>query len=346
MIEDIVVQVGRTGVLTPVAVLAPVRVGGVTVARATLHNREEVARKDLRVGDRVHVVRAGDVIPEVVERVASPRARRRRPFRMPRRCPECRAETAPEGPFDRCPNGLACRAQLARAIQHFGSRGALDIRGLGGKTVEQLVASGRARNVADLFALSQTDLSRLERFADLSAGKLARAIEGSKHADLGRFLYALGIPEVGEQTARDLAAHFGSLEAIRGAGEKRLMDVQGIGPSVARSVARFFRRSENRRVIALCLRRGLRLAGPQRAGRGPLAGKTVVFTGTLGSLSREEARDLVRRSGGRPSESVSRRTDYVVAGKDPGSKSEKAGRLGIPTLNEKQFLRLVRGQKE
>ena len=345
-IENIVVQVGRTGVLTPVAVLAPVRVGGVTVTRATLHNREEVARKDLRVGDRVRVVRAGDVIPEVVERLASPRARRRKPFRMPGRCPECRAETVREGPFDRCPNGLACRAQLARAIQHFGSRGALDIRGLGGKTVEQVVASGRTRNVADLFALSRADLSRLERFADLSAENLARAIERSKHADLGRFLYALGIPEVGEQTARDLAAHFGNLEAIRGAGERRLMDVEGIGPSVAHSVARFFRRSENRRIIALCLRRGLKLAGPPRAGSGPLAGKTVVFTGTLGSLSREEARELVRRSGGRPSENVSRRTDYIVAGRDPGSKSERAGRLGISTLNEKQFLRLVRGQKE
>jgi DNA ligase (NAD+) len=344
-IENILVQVGRTGVLTPVAVLAPVRVGGVTVTRATLHNREEVARKGLRVGDRVRVVRAGDVIPEIVERVRDG-PRLRRPFAMPKRCPECGTRTIREGPFDRCPNGLACRAQLARAIQHFGSRPALDIRGLGRKTVEQLVASDRVHNVADLFALSRADLSRLERFAEISAGNLARALEKSKHAELARFLYALGMPEVGEQTARDLAEHFGSLEAIRRADEKRLMDVQGIGPSVAQSVAGFFRRPENRRVIDLCLRRGLKLIPPTPAGRGSLAGKTVVFTGTLGSLSREEAQRLVRQSGGRASESVSRGTDYVVVGKDPGSKSQQAGRLGIRALDEKQFLRLVRGQKE
>ncbi len=344
-IENILVQVGRTGVLTPVAVLAPVRVGGVTVTRATLHNREELARRDLRVGDRVRVVRAGDVIPEVVERVGSS-GRREKLFTMPKRCPACGTSTVREGPFDRCPNGLACRSQLARTIQHFGSRPALDIRGLGRKTVEQLVASGRVRNVADLFALSRADLSRLERFADLSAGNLARALEKSKHAELARFLYALGIPEVGQQTARDLAGHFGSLGAIRGADEKRLMGVEGIGPSVAHGVAGFFRRSENRRVIDLCLSRGVRLAAPAPAGRGSLAGKTVVFTGTLARLSRQEAQRLVRQSGGRASESVSRRTDYVVVGRDPGSKSERAGRLGIRTLDERQFLRLVRGREE
>ncbi len=343
-IENIVVQVGRTGVLTPVAVLAPVRVGGVTVTRATLHNREEVKRKGLRVGDRVRVVRAGDVIPEVVERVGG--ARRSKPFAMPKRCPECRTPTVREGPFDRCVNGLACRAQLAGAIQHFGSRPALDIRGLGRKTVEQLVASGRVENVADLFALSRADLSGLERFADTSAGNLARALERSKTPELARFLYALGVPEVGGQTARDLADHFGSLGAIREADERRLMDVEGIGPSVAQSVAAFFRHPENRKVIDLCLSRGVRPAAPAPAPHGPLAGKTVVFTGALATLSREEAQGLVRRSGGRASESVGRSTDYVVVGKDPGSKSVRAGQLGIRTLDEKQFLRLVRGRKE
>ncbi|MGE5278199.1 MAG: NAD-dependent DNA ligase LigA [Acidobacteriota bacterium] len=341
-IERIAVQVGRTGLLTPVAILSPVRVGGVTVARATLHNRDEVARKDVRVGDRVRVVRAGDVIPEVVERIARPRKRGSRPFAMPRRCPACGTPTVREGPFDRCPNGLACRAQLERAIAHFGSRPALDIRGLGKKTVEQLVGGGRVKSVADLFTLEPAELSRLARYAEVSAANLARSLEWSKRPELARFLYALGIPEVGEQTARDLAAHFGSLEKIQAASPARLQRVEGIGPAVAGAVAAFFRRPENRRVIDLCLRRGVRLQAPARARRaGPLAGKSVVFTGALASLSREEAERLVRGAGGRPSDSVSPRTGYVVVGKDPGSKLERARSLGVSTLDENQFLSLV-----
>jgi DNA ligase (NAD+) len=342
-IERIAVQVGRTGLLTPVAVLVPVRVGGVTVTRATLHNREEVARKDVRAGDRVRVVRAGDVIPEIVERLARPRVRRSRPFAMPQRCPECGTLAVKEGPFDRCPNGLACRAQLERAVAHFGSRPALDIRGLGRKTVARLVGSGRVRSVADLFTLTPEELSRLERFAEVSAANLARSLERSKRTELSRFLYALGIPEVGEQTSRDLAEHFRSLARIRAAGPKRLQEVDGIGPSVAGAIAVFFRRPENRRVIDLCLRRGVRPepSVPTRP-TGRFAGKTVVFTGTLESLSRDEAERLVRASGGRASGTVSPRTGYVVVGKEPGPKLARARRFGIATLDEEQFRALVR----
>ena len=280
-IEDIVVQVGRTGVLTPVAVLRPVRIGGVTVGRATLHNRDEIVRKDLRIGDTVRVVRAGDVIPGVVERLPRPGARRGRPFVMPRRCPECHAPTVRDGPFDRCPNGLACPAQLKRAIGHFGSRAALDIRGLGPETADALVSSGLVRSVVDLFSLGVGDFLKLERFGDVSAANLVRGIDRSRPTTLRRFLHGLGIPGVGAQTAGDLAAHFGSLGAIRAAGEAEIRKITGIGPVVARDVAAFFRRGVNRRVIDRCLDRGVVLADARRRKGGPLAGQVVVFTGGL-----------------------------------------------------------------
>ncbi|MGZ3429771.1 MAG: NAD-dependent DNA ligase LigA, partial [Polyangia bacterium] len=337
-LEEIVVQVGRTGVLTPVAVLAPVAVGGVTVTRATLHNREELARKDLRVGDTVEVVRAGDVIPEIVTRV--PEARRRGwAFAMPDRCPACGAKTRRDGPFDRCPNGLACRAQLERAIEHFGARDALDIRGLGAHAVGALVGSGRVRSVADVLALGEGDLVDLERFAAQSASNLARAIERAKHTELARFVYALGIPSVGVRTARELEAAFGTLDALVAASERQLAAV--VGPATAAEVAAFFRRTENRRVIEACLRHGLEPhAAPSTAG-GPLAGKSVVFTGTLASLPRHDAEELVRRLGGRARASVSRSTDFVVAGADPGTKIDRARALGVRVLSEGDFLALV-----
>jgi DNA ligase (NAD+) len=342
VIEEIVVQVGRTGVLTPVAVLRPVRLGGVTVTRATLHNREEIERLDVRVGDTVRVVRAGDVIPDIVARVPRPGERRGPPFRMPTRCPVCRTPTVREGPIDRCPNGLACPAQLKRAIAHFGSRDALDIRGLGKETVEQLVDAGLVKSVADLFRLREEDLLRLERFAEVSAGNLVRAIEKAKRTELWRFLYALGIPSVGTQTARDLADHFGSLDAIMNADEEALQEVEGIGPNVAREIARFFRQPQNRRVIQECLKLGVRPAEPGRTrATGPLAGKTVVFTGALDSMTRSEAEALVRELGGRTADSVTRKTDLVVVGHDPGSKYDRARELGVRTLSEAEFLRLV-----
>jgi len=342
VIEGIVVQVGRTGVLTPVALLRAVEIGGVTVTRATLHNREELARKDLRVGDTVRVVRAGDVIPEVVERVPQPREKRAEPFRMPRKCPECAIAIVQEGPFDRCPNGLACPAQLKGAIQHFGSRDALDIRGLGKETVDALVGANLVRNVADLFSLGVDELKKLERFADLSAQNLVSAIGRAKKTELWRFVFALGIPQVGAETARDLADHFGSLEEIQNADEETLTAIPGIGPKIAPAIAGFFRRPENRKIVALCLRRGVEPKGPARARRaGPLAGMTFVFTGGLDSMSRAQAEEMVRQAGGQPSGSVSRNTGYVVAGSDPGSKLEKARKLGVKILDEKEFLKVV-----
>lgn len=340
-IEKILVQVGRTGVLTPVAVLRPVDIGGVTVSRATLHNREEIVRKDLRVGDTVRLIRAGDVIPDIVERIPRSGEKRGRPFVMPARCPICDAAVEREGPFDRCPNGLACPAQLKRTIAHFGSRDALDIRGLGPETVDALVASGLARSVADLFALTTGDLVELERFADVSAANLQRAIDKARRAPLWRFLNALGIPGVGISTARDLAEHFGTLERVQSADESALMDVPDIGPATAREVADFFRRPANRRVIDLCRRRGVQVIGSSARHRGPLAGKTVVFTGGLDSMSREAAEERARAAGGRTARSVGPGTDLVVAGTDPGSKYAKARALGIKVIDERRFLTLV-----
>jgi DNA ligase (NAD+) len=340
-IERILVQVGRTGVLTPVAILRPVVIGGVTVTRATLHNREEIARKDLRIGDTVRVVRAGDVIPDVVERVSRPRAGRGRRFAMPRRCPVCASRIVREGPFDRCPNGLACPAQLERAIVHFGSRQALDIRGLGPETVTALVGSRLVRSVADLFSLRADDLSRLERFADVSARNLVTAVEKARRTTLWRFLHALGIPGVGVQTARDLAAHFRTLERVRRTDDGALQDVAGIGPTLAHGIAEFFRRPATARVIDLCLRRGLAIAAPAARGGGPLSGKSIVFTGTLSSMTREQAEDLARAGGARPTGSVSSRTDLVVAGREPGSKHDRARALGVRIVGEDEFRRLA-----
>jgi DNA ligase (NAD+) len=341
-IENIVVQVGRTGVLTPVAMLRPVQIGGVTVTRATLHNREEVARKDLRIGDVVRVIRAGDVIPEIVERVSTGGARRYVRFAMPARCPECRTALVHEGPFDRCPNGLACPAQLKRTIQHFGSREALDIRGLGPQTVDALVSAGLVRSVADLFALTRRDLLRVERFADVSASNLLNAIDQARHPSLCRFLNALGIPGVGAQTARDLAEYFATLERIASANEAALSAAPGIGPAVARNIAEFFRRAFNRRVIAMCRQRGVEVTGVTKRRRGPLVGKTVVFTGGLASMTREQAEERARASGAHTARSISGETDLVVAGSEPGSKYAKARALGVRVIDEGQFQRLVR----
>jgi len=341
VIERILVQVGRTGVLTPVAALRPVSIGGVTVTRATLHNRDELARKDVRPGDRVRVIRAGDVIPDVVARVPS-RGRRKPPFRMPARCPECRARIVRDGPFDRCPNGLACPAQRKGAIEHFGSRDALDIRGLGRETVDALVGAGLVGSVADLFTLTERDLVPLDRFADLSARNLVAAIDRARRPDLERFVYALGIPQVGVQTARDLVAHFGSLGRLRRADEAALQEVEGVGPSVASAVAGSFRRPENRRIIDQCLARGVTPKAPAAPRKGPLVGQTVVFTGGLASMTRPEAEALVRSLGGRTSGSVSRKTDVVVAGAEAGSKRERARALGVRIASEREFRRLAR----
>ncbi|HVB38438.1 MAG TPA: NAD-dependent DNA ligase LigA, partial [Vicinamibacterales bacterium] len=342
VITDIVVQVGRTGLLTPVAVLQPIEIGGVTVSRATLHNREEIARKDLRVGDTARVVRAGDVIPEVVERIAGGRRTRGRRFALPRRCPSCGTPIVHEGSLDRCPNGLACPAQLKGAIEHVGSRAALDIRGLGTETVDALVSNGLVRSVADLFTLKAAQLRTLERFAAVSSRNLLEAIDGARHPDLGRFLYALGIPGVGAQTARDLARHFGRLEAVMAAGEAALLAVPGIGPTLSASIAAFFRRRRNRRVIGQCLARGVAPREMPRASGGRLAGQTVVFTGSLASMTRDEAQARVLDEGGQVSGAIGRHTDLVVAGEQPGSKYDRAQSLGVRIVDERGFRKMLR----
>ncbi len=334
------VQVGRTGKLTPVAKLEPVFVGGVTVTNATLHNADEVARKDVRVGDTVIVRRAGDVIPEVVA-VAPPLPEPRgEPFRMPAQCPACgSAVVREEGEVEhRCTGGLYCPAQRKQAILHFAQRRAMDIEGLGDKLVEQLVDAGLVRTVADLYRLGLTALVGLERMAEKSASNVLAAIEASKTTTLARFLFALGIRHVGERTARDLARHWGTLQAIMDASIDELQQAPDVGPVVARSVATFFAQPHNREVIEQLRACGVHWPEPDPehapdAPR-PLAGQTFVLTGTLPTLTREQAQALIEAAGGKVSGSVSRKTHYVVAGEAAGSKLDKARALGVPVIDE------------
>lgn len=345
VVEAIEVQVGRTGAITPVARLKPVFVGGVTVTNATLHNADEVARKDVRVGDTVIVRRAGDVIPEVVSVVLERRPAGLHPFAMPEQCPVCGSQILrPAGEaVARCMGGLYCRAQRKEAIRHFASRRALDIEGLGDKLVEQLVDREQVRSPADLYALDASTLSGLERMGGKSAENLVRALDRSKTTTLERFLYALGIREVGETTARTLAAHFGALEPLLRADEARLQQISDIGPVAAAAIRAFFQEPHNRDVIA-----SLQAAGVQwpetvvkPVAELPLAGKTIVLTGTLDSLSRDQAADRLRALGAKVAGSVSKKTDYVVAGRDAGSKLDKAHQLGIPVLDEAGLLALL-----
>lgn len=344
-ILDIVIQVGRTGKLTPVAMLRPVDIGGVTVARASLHNREEVARKDVRVGDRVRIQRAGDVIPDVVERIEQPGVERGEPFEMPSRCPACGGAVESRGPLDFCTNALGCPAQLKGRIQHFASRNALDIEGLGAKTVEQLVEREKVRDIADVLRLTAEDLLELEGFAETSADNLASAIAKARTVELWRFLYALGIPEVGTQTARDLAGHFGELDAILSASTADLEEVSGVGPKVAEAIHGFLSRETTRDVIKKARDAGLEIMGATEHDGGPWSGSTFVFTGGLDSMTRSEAEDRVRDLGGDTSSSVSPRTDYLVVGHDPGSKFDRARELGVRTLSEEEFLDLLEEAK-
>ncbi|MHB8764015.1 MAG: NAD-dependent DNA ligase LigA [Deferrisomatales bacterium] len=337
-------SVGRTGAVTPVAVLEPVEVGGVTVSRATLHNPGELARKGVLLGDWVVVQRAGDVIPEVVEPLPERRDGSERPFAMPERCPVCGAgiET-PEGEvIPRC-TGLDCPAQLKGRLRHFASRRALDVDGLGVKLIDQLVDRGLVRDVADLFQLSERDLAGLERMAEKSAGNLAAALAAAKRPGLGRFLNALGIRHVGEATAQALARHFGRLEAVMDAAEADLLAVADVGPGVARSLLAFFGEPRNRESIARLLAAGVQVAAEGRPEAPPaLAGRTFVFTGGLEALGRDEARARVEALGGKVTSSVSKKTDYVVVGADPGSKAAQARALGVRQLTEAEFLELVR----
>ncbi|RYU63015.1 NAD-dependent DNA ligase LigA [Methylolobus aquaticus] len=343
-VEAIEVQVGRTGALTPVARLSPVFVGGVTVTNATLHNIDEVYRKDVRVGDTVVVRRAGDVIPEVVRVLPEQRAPGAPKFVMPESCPACGSvvETIPGEAVSRCSGGLYCPAQHKEAIKHFASRRAMDIDGLGDRLIDQLLGRKLVGTVADLYGLSTEDLESLDRMGRKSAQNLIAALETSKSSTLARFLYALGIREVGEVTAQILAREFGTLEAIMAADRVRLMATRDIGPTVAAHIETFFAQPSNRDVIA-----HLRAAGvhwPDEtvvAGAGPLSGQRFVLTGTLESMPRAEAKRRIEALGGQVVGSVSSATSYLVVGADPGSKHSKAESLGIPILVEPAFIALL-----
>jgi len=341
------VQVGRTGALTPVARLKPVFVGGVTVTNATLHNEDEVRRKDVRVGDTVIVRRAGDVIPEVVRVVKEKRPQGAREFVLPKKCPECGSAVVrlPDETIARCSGGLVCPAQVAQALLHFAGRRAMDIEGLGDKLVEQLVSAHIVRTPADLYKLGVAALAELERMAAKSAANVIAAIGKSRKTTLARFIFALGIRHVGEATAKELARHFGRLDALMAADEAALEEVADVGPVLAQSIRQFFAERHNREVIAQ-----LRAAGvewpentPQRAPAGRFAGKMFVLTGTLPTLSRDEAKELIERHGGKVSGSVSKKTDYVVAGAEPGSKLDRAGELDVPVIDEQQLKELLHG---
>ena len=345
---DIEVQVGRTGALTPVARLAPVTVGGVTVTNATLHNEEEVRRRDVRIGDTVVVRRAGDVIPEVVGVVTERRLPGAPEFRMPTRCPVCGSavERAEQGTIARCTGGLVCAAQRKQALLHFAGRRALDIDGLGERLVDQLVDSGRVCTPADLFTLDPAALASLDRMGEKSAGNLLQAIDRSRQTSLGRFIYALGILHVGEATAQALATHFGSLEAILAAQEAQLLEVPDIGPVVAQSIRRFLDEPHNRQVIEALRAAGVRWPEHSEVKAGssrPLAGRTFVITGTLPQLTRDQAAEMIESAGGRVSASVSKKTDFVVAGEQAGSKLERARELGVAVIDEPALRSLLRG---
>jgi DNA ligase (NAD+) len=338
-VVDIVVQVGRTGKLTPVAQLKPVDVSGVTVSRATLHNQDEVDRKDVRIGDTARVRRAGDVIPEVVEVLLDRRPPNTRPFTMPRHCPVCGARVDRVGAYHLCTNGLSCPAQLAGHLGHFAYRGAMDIVGLGDKTVRQLMEAGLVKDLADIYKLTPIDLAGLEGFAEKSIENLIGAIEKSKRPRLDRFLFALGIDHVGETVARLLAEHYGALEPLLEATEEELQQIRGIGPEVAESVRRFFSNPRNRRVLQRLEQAGVR---PQKGGRpkGPqaLASEVVVFTGGLERLSRPDAARKAESAGARVASGISAKVTLVVAGSGAGSKLDQARKLGIPIIDEDAFL--------
>jgi DNA ligase (NAD+) len=343
VIQDIIVQVGRTGVLTPVALVEPVILGGATVRRATLHNQDEIDRKDIRIGDRVVIQRAGDVIPEVVKVITDVRTGKERKFRLPERCPVCGSEVQRKTgeAAARC-TGRGCVAQLKERLRHLAMIDALNIEGLGERIIEQLVDAGLVSEYADLFKLRAEDLLELEGFAEKSASNLLQAIETARHAELYRLIFGLGIRHVGEATAKLLARHFGSIEPLREASVEELEEIREVGPEVAGSIHEHFRDPERRKELRSLLEQ-LKVRKPDRAtqGPGPLAGKTFVLTGTLPTLGRSEATKLIEDAGGRVSSSVSKKTDFVVAGEEAGSKLDKARELGVPVIGEEGLRRML-----
>lgn len=344
VVQAIVVSVGRTGTLTPVALLKPVEVGGVTISRATLHNADEVARKDIRVNDTVKVERAGDVIPAIAERVPIPNEQRNPPFLMPDHCPVCGSHVGREGAFFYCTGQSVCGAQLKGAIEHFASKHALNIEGLGKKTVAQLVDTELVRSLADLYRLTKDDLIKLEGFADRSATLLMESIARSKTVSLDRFLMGLGIRQVGQHIAKVLAREFGSLEEITSADRERFQQIREIGPEISESLVAYWSEPRNREVIAQLQKLGVQVAPGTATGerrKSPLAGKTFVFTGGLDHFTRDDAQRAVEAAGARVSSSVSKKTSYLVVGRDPGSKLDQARTLGVTILTEQEFASLV-----
>lgn len=343
VLEGVELSVGRTGVITPVALLRPVELSGVTVSRATLHNWDEIARKDIRIGDRVVVERAGDVIPAVVEVVLAARSGAEQPVPEPECCPVCGAQAMRlEGEVAvRCQGGLACPPQLAESIIHFASRDAMDIDGLGSKYIEQLISLGLIKDLADLYRLSADDFMQFERMGDKLAANLLGAIAASKSQELGRFIFALGIRHVGVRTARLLAERFGSIGHLQAASLEELTSIRDVGPAVAASIRAFFDNPANQAVLERLFAAGVSPTATHKRVGGALSGKTFVFTGSLAGLTREAAKALVEQQGGNVAGSVSKKTDYVVAGSEAGSKLEKARSLGLEVLTEEEFVALV-----
>ncbi|MES2217032.1 MAG: NAD-dependent DNA ligase LigA [Pseudomonadota bacterium] len=347
IIEDVEFQVGRTGALTPVARLKPVSVGGVTVSNATLHNMDEVKRKDTRIGDTVIVQRAGDVIPEVVSVLLEHRGKNVKKIKMPAKCPVCNSavEQIEGEAAARCTGGLYCSAQRKEALKHFASRRAMDIEGLGDKIIDQLVECGLVANPADLYALTQDQLANLERMAEKSASNILTALADSKKTSLARFLYALGIREVGEATAKNLAQHFGELTPLFSATVESLQEISDVGPVVANHIVTFFAEPHNRTVIDKLLAAGIHWEKISRdPAAQPLHGMTFVLTGTLATLSREVAKEKLENLGAKVAGSVSAKTNYVVVGTDAGSKLKKAASLNIPIMDEESFLEFLHKQ--
>jgi len=347
VVEDIIVQVGRTGTLTPVAILKPALVAGSIISRATLHNEDEIRKKDVRIKDTVVIRKAGDVIPEVVSVLKGMRTGKEKIFKMPKKCPVCRSPVVrkPGEAAIRCVN-KKCFAQNFRRYLHFVSKSAFDIVGLGPKILEKFINEGLVRSPADLFSLKEGDITSLKRFAEKSAQNIITSIQSRKNISLARFLYALGIRNVGEKTAYDLAEHFGSLEKIKNASLEEIGTVYDIGPVVAQSIYQFFRQKPNLQFIDSLLDAGIKIEEPRGKKKQPLRGLTFVFTGEMENLPRQKAQNLVRDLGGAVSESVSKKTSYVVVGANPGSKYAKAKALGIKLLSQRDFLNLLRNKSQ
>jgi DNA ligase (NAD+) len=341
-VEDIIVQVGRTGALTPVAVVSPVRIGGAVVRRATLHNQDEIDRKDVRIGDRVVIQRAGDVIPEVVKVIVEERTGRERKFRIPERCPVCgsKVERKDGEAAARCVS-RGCVARLKERLRHFAMKDALDIEGMGERVVEQLVDAGLVKHFHDLFELRAEDFLQLEGFAEKSSEKIVKAVQAAREPELYRLIFALGIRHVGERTAKILANHFGSIEPLFAATEEELERIHEVGPELAKSLREYFSDPDALKELKSLLKAVTPKPPKRGSGTGRLAGKTVVLTGTLPTLSRSDATRMIEEQGGRVSSSVSKKTDFVVAGEEAGSKLDKARELGVEILDEAGLLGLI-----